>query len=189
MNLERLFQVLSAMHPLSEEFKEALQNELVHLSLPKDYLLLQAPKISEHAFFIEQGFALSYTYHGGKKQVERFFQAGQIVCSVKSFFEQVPSQEFIQLMEQSEVLHISHPSVLRMLDQFDEANVIYRKVMNQYYEQCNDHVHDLQHLSARERYEKLHQSIPRIEQVLPQEYLASYLGIAPQSLSRLKKKG
>lgn len=176
------------MHPLSEELKETLQKETVHLSLPKDYFLLEAPKVSDHAFIIEQGFALSYTFVQGKKQIEKLFEPGQIILSSKSFFEQVPSQEFIQLMDQSEVLHISHSSFLRMLDTFPEANVICRMVMNRYYEQCRDRVNDLLHLNAQERYEKMHRGYPKIEQLLPQEYLASYLGIAPQSLSRLKKR-
>lgn len=188
MNLERLFQVLSAMHPLSEDFKQALQKEIVHLSLPKDFFLLEAPKVSDHAYFIDQGFALSYTFIRGKKQIERFYASGHIVVSLKSFFEQVPSMEFIQLMEHSDVLHISHSSLLKIFDHFNEANVICRMVMNQYYEQCRERVNDMQHLNAPERYKKLHKSLPRIEQVVPQEYLASYLGIAPQSLSRLKKR-
>jgi len=188
MNLERLFEVLSGMQPLSESFKVALEKEMVRLSLPKDYFLLEAPKVSEHAYFIEEGFALSYTFVRGKKQIEQFFSSGQIVVSPRSFFERLPSDEFIQLMEQSEVLHIRHDSAIQLLQSFPEANAIYRVVMNQYLEQFKIRMHDMQHLNALERFGKLRESFPRIEQVIPQEYLASYLGIAPQSLSRLKKK-
>lgn len=188
MNLERLFQVLSSMQPLSEDFKVTLEKEIVRLSLPKDYFLLEAPKVSEHAYFIEEGFAVSYTFIRGKKQIERFFASGQVIISPKSFFEQAPSDEFIQLMEQSEVLHIRQTSVIQLLQVFPEANAIYRIIMNQYLEQFRERMHDMQHLNALERFEKLHKSFPRIEQVVPQEYLASYLGIVPQSLSRLKNK-
>lgn len=188
MNLERLFEVLSRMQPLSESFKVALEKEMVRLSLPKDYFLLEAPKVSDHAYFIEEGFALSYTFVRGKKQIEQFFSSGQIVVSPRSFFERLPSDEFIQLMEQSEVLHIRHDSAVQLLQSFPEANAIYRIVMNQYLGQFKIRMHDMQHLNALERFRKLRENFPRIEQVIPQEYLASYLGIAPQSLSRLKKK-
>jgi CRP-like cAMP-binding protein len=187
MNLERLFEVLSAMQPLSDSFKVALEKEMVHLSLPKDYFLLEAPKVSEHAYFIAEGFAMSYTFIKGKKQIERFFASGQIIVSPKSFFEQTATDEFIQLMEQSDVLHIHYSAVLQLLQNFPEANAIYRMVMNQYLEQFRERVHDMQHLSALERFKKLRKHFPGIEQVVPQEYLASYLGIAPQSLSRLKR--
>jgi CRP-like cAMP-binding protein len=187
MNLEKLYQTLSAMHPLSDSFKVDLAKEMVRLSLPKDYFLLEAPKVSEHAYFIEEGFALSYTFERGKKQIERFFSSGQIVISPRSFFERVPSEEFIQLMEQSDVLHIHRAAVYQLLKVHPEADAIYRIVMNQYLEQFRERMHDMQHLNARQRFEKLRRSYPRIEQTAPQEYLASYLGIAPQSLSRLKK--
>jgi CRP-like cAMP-binding protein len=187
MNLERLFQVLSAMQPLSEDFKVALAKEVVRLSLPRGYYLLEAPKISEYAYFIEEGFAVSYTYVKGRKQIERFFSSDQIILSPRSFFEQAPSHEFIQLLASSEVLHVCYASVVRLLQDFPEANAIYRMVMNEYVEQLRERIHDMQHLSAVDRFKKLHDRLPRIEQIVSQEYLASYLGITPQSLSRLKR--
>ncbi len=187
MNLERLFQVLDAMHPLSQALKEALQNELASLSLPKDHLLLEAPKIADYAFFIESGFAISYTFARGRRQIERLFGPGQIVLSPRSLFERTPSHEFIQLMQAGHVLHISYESLMQILNTFPDANIIYRTVMNQYHEQWRERFHDHLTLKAPARYEKLHREFPGIEQLLPQEYLASYLGITPQSLSRLKK--
>jgi hypothetical protein len=60
--------------------------------------------------------------------------------------------------------------------------------MNQYYENSRERTHDMQHLNARERYQKLLANFPQIEQIIAQEFIASYLGIAPQSLSRLKRQ-
>lgn len=188
MNTEKLFQELSTIHPVSEEFKIAVEKELTHLSLPKNYLLLEAPKVSGHAYFLNSGSAITYTFYKGKKQTEAFWPAGRIIISAKSFFEQVPSSEFIQLMELADVLHISYTSVLKLLDTFPEANHIYRITMNQYYEQSKEKARDLQHLTAKERYQKLCRNFPHIEQIAAQEYIASYLGITPQSLSRLKRQ-
>lgn len=185
--MDRLFQVLSAIHPLSEDFKKAIEKEMTSLSLPSQHILLEAPRIAEYAYFLDSGFALSYTFLKGKKQIGCFWVSGQIILSGKSFFERVPSKEFIQLMTQSEVLCISLDSVLRLFDLFPEANTIYRIVMNQYYEHSQQRIHDLQHLTGLERYEKLLSTFPNVEQLIPQEYIASYLGIAPQSLSRIKR--
>ena len=121
MNMTRLFQALSAIHSLTEDFKIALEKETTHLSLPKCYMLLEAPKIAEHAYFINSGFAMSYTFIKGKKQVESLWTPGEIIVSARSFFERIPSVEYIQLMEQSDVLHISYASVLRLFDSFEEA--------------------------------------------------------------------
>ncbi|MBS1682211.1 MAG: Crp/Fnr family transcriptional regulator [Bacteroidetes bacterium] len=188
MNFDRLFQVLSSMHPISEKFRDAIQKELVPLSLPRNHLLLEAPNISEHAYFINSGCAMSFTYSNGEKCIEEFWQARQIVVSAKSFFERAPSLEFIQLIERSEVFCIGHASVMRLLDEFPEANFIQRVVMNQYYEFSKQKIRDMNYLTAEHRHEKFLRSFPGIEQIVSQEYIASYLGITPQSLSRIKRK-
>jgi len=188
VDLERLFALLSGIHPLSDEFKAAIEEELTLLSLPKNHMLLEAPRIAEHAFFLDSGFAMSYIYMKGQKQIENFWASGQIVISAKSFFEQVPCREFIKLMVQSEVLCVSYHGVLRLFKAFPEAHFIYATIMNQYYENSRERTHDMQHLNARDRYQKLLTHFPQIEQIIAQEYIASYLGIAPQSLSRLKRQ-
>lgn len=188
MNLEKLFQVLSAMYPLSEEFKDALHHSLTLLSLPKHHLLLEAPKISDHAFFLQKGFMISYRFTEGRKQIENFWKEGDIIISPTSFFDRIPSKEFIHLMQASEVLCISHEGVMKLFAHHVEANFIYRKVMNQYYELARERLYDLQHLTAGERYKKMLTSFPQIETLVPSEYVASYLGMERQSLSRVKRE-
>jgi CRP-like cAMP-binding protein len=188
MDLERLFIVLSSITKLSNEFKVALSKEMTRLSLPRNYLLLEAPKISDHAYFLESGFAMSYTFVKGKVQAEKFWASGEIIVSAKSFFEQVASTEFIKLMKQSEVLFISYNAVQHLLNGFPEANFIYQITMNRYCEHYRQRMHDMQYLNSVERYSKLIATFPAIEQIITQEHIASYLGIAPQSLSRIKKQ-
>lgn len=188
MTTEKLFSVLSSIHPISADFKKAIEKSLTPLSLPKYHLLLEATKIAECAYFLEEGFAMSYTFVNGKKQVDWFWRAGQIMVPARSFFEQVPSQEFIQLRAPSEMYCITHASVLHLFQTYAEAHFIYRVVMNHYYEQSRERTRDLQHLTAMERYEKLIHHFPDIEQHLTQHHIASYLGIAPQSFSRMKRR-
>jgi CRP-like cAMP-binding protein len=184
---DNLLQVLTAIHPLSEAFKITLDKELTLLSFPKNYILLEPPKIAGHAYFLNEGFAICYTFFDGKKQIEGIWKAGQIIISARSFFEQVPAREFIELIVPSTILCISYPSVMKLFERFPEANFIYRVVMNQYYEQSRQCIRDLQHLSAIARYKKMVMEFPGIEQIIPQEQIASYLGITPQSLSRIKR--
>lgn len=158
------------------------------LSLPKNYLLLELAKVADHAYFLNTGFAMSFRFVDGKKQIEEFYKESRIIISPTSFFERRPSQESIQLLEQSEVLHVPYERVMLLLQRHSEADVIYRATMNLYYEESRERIHDLQHLSAIERYVKLNREFTKLEQLVPQEYIASYLGIAPQSLSRLKRE-
>lgn len=188
MKTQQLFDLLSAIHPLSDELKSSMRRELTSLSLPKGYLLLEAPRVADMAYFLVEGFAMSYTYIKGKRQVECFWGQGQIVVSTKSFFEQTPSKEFIILTVQSDVLCMSYDSVTRLFSDFPETSYISRVIVNQYFESCRERLHDHQYASTEERFDKLVATFPTIEQVVTQEHIASYLGITPQSMSRLKRR-
>lgn len=187
MEMEGLFGLLSSIHPLTPAFREAIEKKLTWLSLPKDYMLLEAPRVADHAYYLDTGFAMTFTYVDGEKQLYRFWKAGQIMFSARSLFEQIPSQEYVQLVQQSDLWCISYGSIMSLFETFPEANFIYRVVMNQYYEHARERIRDLQLLPAVDRYTKLLRDYRGIEQLLPQEYIASYLGITPQSLSRIKR--
>lgn len=188
MNAEGLFEVLAAYHPLSDAFKHALEKELIPLSLPKNHLLLEAPKIATHAFFLEEGFAMSYSFLNGRKVTENFWKAKQIIVAFESFFEQAPSMECIQLMRKSDVLCISYESVQKMFEAFPEAGQINRVIMNRHYAQSRARMRDMQRLNAMQRLEKLLATFPDIEMIVSQDAIASYLGITAQSLARIKRK-
>lgn len=188
MTIERLFATLHDIHPISEEFKTSLRKLVTPLSLPENYMLLEAPKVAEHVYFLIDGFAMSYVFLKGKKYVENFWTSGQWIISVSSFFGQTASREFIQLRRNSEILCLSYDNVQRLLHRFPEAYTIDRLVMNQYYERSRERTRDMQQLTASERYDKLIRTCHGVERHVTQEDIASYLGITPQSLSRIKKR-
>lgn len=183
-----LFTLLSGIVPLSEAFEKTLAAAVVPLSLPNRYMLLESPKISDHAYYIESGHVMTYSFFKGKKQVEGFFGPGQILFSPLSFFSQSPSREFFQCMSSAELLCISFQSTTDLLARFMEANQIQRALMLEYFERERERMHDSMRLHTTERHEKLLKRFPWIEQVIPQESIASYLGITPQTLSRIKKE-
>jgi len=188
MKTDRLFELLAGIYPLSNEFKITLSKLLVQLSLPKNHMFLEPPNVAGFACFIETGFAFSYSYIDGKKSIDRLWTAGEIMVSAKSFFEQQPSTEFIQLALPCDLLCISYTNQLLLFDAHPEAHSLTRAVMTSYIEQARERAIDMKNLSALERYHKLLLKFPQIEQILSQEQIASYIGIAPQSLSRMKSK-
>ena len=150
-------------------------------------MFLEPPNVASFACFIEEGFAISYTYEDGKKSIDRLWADGEIMVSAKSFFEQQPATEFIQLVLPCDLLCISYSNLLTLFDSYPESHFLTRAIMNKYIEQSRERVVDMKNLSAQERYHKLLSMFPMIEQILSQEQIASYIGIAPQSLSRMKR--
>jgi CRP-like cAMP-binding protein len=188
MAAHNLLDVLTDIVPLSDGFKEGVQRLTVRLSLPRKYKLLKAPQVADQAYFLEKGYAMSYHFVRGKRKVETFWAPGHIILSPKSFFERVPSTEFIELIEQSDVLCLNHGSVQQLLRDFEEARYIHQVVMNQYTDRERQRLHDRQYLRAEEQYEKLLTAFPGIEQHVTQRAIASYMGITAQSLCRMKRR-
>lgn len=188
MVTERLFHVLSFIHPLSEDFKFAIQREVTQVSLTENTILLQPPEISQFAYFLKQGLAISYTIHNETRVVEWIWGADQIILIPGSFFARIPTIEIVQLAVPSVLLSISYAGAMRLLNSFPEAHIIYRAIINNYYETARERVRDLQRLEGAERYRKLLRAFHGIDSILPQKQIASFLGITPQSLSRIKRK-
>jgi CRP-like cAMP-binding protein len=188
VQLQKLFKFLDMKQQLSDALRSALERELTVLSLPKNYMLLEVPKISDFAYFINEGSVMSFTFKEGKKQVEWMWTSEQVVISPKSFFNRVRSTEYLQLIEASEVVAISYQSVMRIFLEHPEAHALYRMVMSDYYDLCRQRIRDFQQFSGADRYKILIASFKNIEQVLSQELISSYLGITPQSLSRIKRR-
>lgn len=186
INTEKLFQVLSAIHPLPRGFKEALSKELQIISYPKNHFLVQMFSVAHYGYFLENGFAVAYHFHEGKKIVTSFFQPSDIVFSPKSFFEQTQAEENIQLTMDSDLIAISSESVHKLFERFPVANFLARAITADYYAKSQKRQIECHSLTTWQRYEKLHSDFPKIEMNATQELIASYLNITPQSLSRLK---
>jgi len=187
MVLEEFLQALTKGNSLPIDFSDRLLKELVVLRLPKNHHLIEAPRVPEFVFCIMEGLAVSYRFtDAGKKRIEHFWKPGQIILS-RSFCDRIPSSEFLQLVEGSEVAHLSYDSVQRLFDHSLELFSIYRNVMQGYCDDQAERFDDLQLLNGVRRFEKLIRIFPGIEQLVPQEYIASYLSMTPQSLSRIKR--
>lgn len=187
MKKQKLFEVLQRIQPLSDVFQEAIEEALTELSLPKGYFLMEAPRVAEYIYFIESGFAQAYYYEDGEKLTSAYWKSGQFVVSFQSFTEQKPSTEYIQLMTHSKVWCLSYESMNRLLEEHAEGRQLYRQMLHAHVIRSQKHVRDMQRLKAEDRFQNLIRTFPRIEQLVTQRSIATYLGITSQSLSRMKK--
>lgn len=188
MTTDRLFQVLSDIHPLTEDFKEALKTELQLVVYPKGHYLLQAQAAAQHAYFLQKGFSVSYLYEEGHRVVTDFWKPGEIIMAPKSFFYQSQTDKIIQLTADSELLSLSYISTIKLFETFPVANSLARAITADYHARSEERIIDLHNLDARERYTKLLKLFPGLEMNVSQELIASYLNVTRSTLSRLRRK-
>ena len=153
----------------------------------KDAILLEEGKICWHLYFLESGL-LRYFINKNGNEINKFFtEAPYCFTSQVSFNAEKPATENIQALEKSVVWQATSKEVNELLE-FKSWNTFVRKLIQEVQFYTEEILEEIQTETAEQRYEKMLLNEPEFVQRVSLKHLASYLGIAPQSLSRIRKK-
>jgi CRP-like cAMP-binding protein len=142
-----------------------------------------------HNYFVNKGCLRLFSYNEEGREMTRYFAFEQkFGTSLASLINREPSNEFIQAVEKSEVLQISRESFYHLVETVPEINLIYRDILEMAYTTTMKRIYNFQGKSALERLQWLMAYQPKILARLPNKMIASYLGITPYTLSRLKSE-
>jgi CRP-like cAMP-binding protein len=159
-----------------------------HWSVPKDHFLLREHAVADHIFFIQEGVARIYYYKAGKEITEWIAMDNQFFLSITSFFQRTPSHLIIQTIEPSEVYGIHNHDFMRLADEHHDIERLLRKMVTFSLILSQQRMDAIQFETAQQRYEKLMQSNAGIIQRVPLSYIASFLGVTPETLSRIRAR-
>jgi CRP-like cAMP-binding protein len=156
--------------------------------IKKKEVLLAEGAICRYIWFINKGLIRDYFHRDGLEVTAGFFKEGEFITNYESFISQKPSKAYIDALEDSELLAIGYDSLQYLYSCSKTWERAGRLIAEQRFlisEQKKDGLlsnsPDLQYLS-------LVQEQPEIVQRVPQYYIASYLGVSPEHLSRIRKK-
>ncbi|MFD1603582.1 Crp/Fnr family transcriptional regulator [Flavobacterium artemisiae] len=153
----------------------------------KDYLS-EMGKISSKIFFILNGLARVYYLKDGKEIITYLSCDDGFIASYSSFINQTQSFESIQCIEDCEVLSITFEKMQFLYHKIPNWERVGRILAEQNYLCMADRVLKLQMIPAKEKYKTFLASAPaKIVQRTPLIYIASFLGITPESLSRIRQ--
>jgi len=168
---------------------QSLHPYLKEKEIPKGTILLQKGAVCTHSFFVESGLLRSYSIdQSGKEHVIQFAPEGWIITDRSSVFFNEPSDYYIEAIEPSTVIYFSN-DFIRKASEISAAFRNYNERLLQ------NHIRQLQHriqflleATAEERYLDFISIYPDLLLRVPQWMIASYLGITPESLSRVRKE-
>ncbi len=155
--------------------------------LEKDEILLQEGKICRHLYFIESGLLRYFINKDGNDITKFFTEAPYCFTSQMSFIAEKPATENIQAIEQSVIWQTTLKQANELLE-LKSWNTFIRKLIQEVQYYTEEILQEIQTETAENRYKKMIETNPQLLQRVPLKHLASYLGIAPQSLSRIRKK-
>lgn len=157
-------------------------------SLPKGSYFLREGQIPTKFAFISQGLVrYLYVDQKGTEYTKNFITAGVFMSSYSAMITQTPSQMYIQALEDSQLYEINFKDWLELKKGHPCWNKLLVYILEKVFALKEKRERDLLLLDAQTRYELFKKEYPNLEPRIKQHMIASYLGISPISLSRLKK--
>ena len=176
------------VHLTDEEF-EISAKYFIPKKLKKHQFLLNEGDICRYVAFVNSGCLRKYTIDNkGSEHITQFAIEDWWISDLDSFFSGLPAKSNIDTLQDSEVLLLEKSAREEMLDNCPKMEKLFRLQIESGYVATQQRIVDSLSASAEERYLKFIKTYPKIFEIVPQNQIASYLGITPQSLSRIRKK-
>jgi CRP-like cAMP-binding protein len=161
------------------------------IKVPAKTTLLREGEIPKKMFLIEKGCIRVWFNNDGKDITFQFFFENNTVASIESFRKKCPSPVAIETIEQSILWYIDKKNADKILIEINEIPALRDQFIDAIFERTFDYMkHFVSFIkdTPKQRYLNLIKDKPQIIQRVPQHYIASYLGISPVHLSRIKSE-
>jgi len=157
-------------------------------SIKKGDLFLAEGQICKQVGFIVSGLMRYYINHDGEDKTYAFARENNFICNNESFIPKTPSTKIIQALEDCEILQISYEDLQLFYKSVKQAERFGRLVIEQVFIQTLQDLSSFYTDTPKLRYEKFIKEHPDLQQRISQYHIASFVGVKPQSLSRIRKK-
>ncbi len=187
--MDALRAFITTLLPMSAADFDLLRPLATGRAVARGGYLLRPGEVCGHVFFARAGLLrLYYVDAEGKEVNARFAVAPGFLTDFQSFLTQRPSRYAWQALQASEVLAFAYAEVQRLYRESAVWERFGRLMAEHVYQQANERMELLQFLTPAQRYAHVQATQPALLGQVPQFHLASYLGIQPESLSRIRRR-
>lgn len=186
-----MFDVLSRQFPEFQERFLYYAGKCKRLEAPAKTVLLREGDISRKSFFVEQGCLRVWFSHQGREVTFQFCFEDQGISSIESFAKRIPSMFAIETVESSVVWVFGKSDFDALMEELADDNRVLREAVRVLFERQLHYMREFLSFirdTPKQRYLHLLRDKPYIVQRVPQHYIASYLGITPVHLSRIRNQ-
>ncbi|OCB71808.1 Crp/Fnr family transcriptional regulator [Flavobacterium crassostreae] len=188
MTLENIVKQIKTYYTFSETELEIIQSKFQYNIFKTKEFILNKGQVATHIHFIEVGLVRVFYLKNAKEITTYLSSDNGFVSSYSSFINQKKSYESIQCLESTETFSISYKDMQELYKIVPQWQRIGRYLAEQNVICLADRLLSLQSISAKEKYDNFLKTAPsKIVKRTPLIHVASYLGITPESLSRLRK--
>ena len=186
--ISHIIDYFNSICTLPEELVADLQQLVVIRELKKDEYLLKAGKVSNYASWILKGLVRSYYLKDTEEVTTKFLWEEATVTSVFSFYSRKPGNENIVALEDTTIASLHYDDLQHLYKKYPPFNYVGRVIAEKYLYMMEIEVYNLRKQKAEDRYHFIVNHLPDLLQRVPLKYLATYLGMNLETLSRIRAR-
>lgn len=181
-------QLINQYTLLNQKEIDLLKDTVSIRSYKKNEILFAEGKVATSMYFVLQGWVRLFYNVNGNDKTAFFYTEGKFICAGESFAKQVPARENYQVLEDTVLVHFEKENIEKLLQYSSKFELISRLATEDELITYQKIVASFITQSPEQRYRDLLNKNGVIFHKVPQQYIASFLGVSPETLSRIKKR-
>lgn len=183
-----LVELMSELTHLTEEEKSAIESSFPIKEFDKEVHLLKEGQVAQNAYFVIQGCIREYELIDGEEKTIEFYTDHQSAANFKSLTNGTPSKRYFICNEKTTVAVLNSEKEKELYRKYPRFETFCRSGMEKMFGEKQSQFAEYVSLKPKQRYLKLQEQRPDLINRVPQFQIASYLGIKPETLSRIRKR-
>lgn len=186
--MERIKEYFKEIVDVDDDYWNIFFSKLVKRDFLKKSIILKAGQVENYLSFIEEGILRFYIIRENNDLTYEFSFDNEFSSSYDSFLNQSPSEYHVQVLADTTLWSITHADLQELYANTSIGNLLGRLAAEQLFMRKVKRELSLLNNTAEERYLKLFTDRPRLIKQIPLKYIASYIGVTPQALSRIRRR-
>ena len=186
--MNELRKFIDNISPMNDSDWNFLSSKLQEVKLKKNTTLLQIGKVENYLYFISKGVIRLYIPRVESDLTFGFLFENEFVTGYDSFLSRIPSEYQIETLTESVLWRISKKDLEEVYEKTNNGNIIGRKMAENIFLIKSKREISFLNKTAEERYLDLFIDRPKLLQQIQLKHIASYIGVTPQALSRIRKR-
>lgn len=185
-NVAKVLDFLDQINPISAKARKVLTKDCFPIKVNKKGFILRPGANPQYFYFIIKGVIHGYIKENGKNITTWIMQENEIAGAFRAVGTGQPTDEFVQALEDCELVAIPIATTEYLYDHFPETNVIARRLWEFKYRQAEERAYLVRIPNARKKYNHFNQVYPGLVNRISLKYIASFLGMTLETLSRIR---
>lgn len=171
---------------MTHEELDILESILVPLKFTKGEKILNEGDICEGMYYLHKGLIRQFYYKNGKEVTEHLAVDGSMIFCIESLFREEPTKLMVESLEPSYVYFLPKKALEEVALHNQNIQILYRKILEESLIQSQVHADMVRFETAQDRYRRICKQSPQIVLRAPLVFIASYLQMTPETLSRVR---